>query len=70
MHHLAEAKRQVGDEVAGGNHAAHGQAGDVAIACSKSSIAAGPDHAPFNVTSRQVEAFRVTSRQAIPSTVS
>ena len=30
MHHLAEAKRQVGDKMAGGNHPAHGQAGDAA----------------------------------------
>src|SRR3984893_1188487 len=29
-HHLAEAKRQVGDKMAGGNHPAHGQAGDIA----------------------------------------
>src|SRR3984893_284075 len=29
-HHLAEAKRQVGDKMAGGNHPAHRQAGDVA----------------------------------------
>jgi hypothetical protein len=30
MHNLAKAEGEVGDEVAGGNHAAHRQAGDVA----------------------------------------
>src|SRR5580704_79078 len=30
QHHLAETERQGGDKMAGGNHPAHGQAGDVA----------------------------------------
>ncbi len=50
VHHLAEAKRQVGDKVGGGNHAAHGQAGDIAHCVLEKLDGGGPDHAPFRVT--------------------
>lgn len=50
MHHLAEAKRQIGDKMAGGNHAAHGEAGDIAHCMLEQLDGRGPGPAPFKVS--------------------